>query len=93
VLQGGRDDAKAIARRLEMRMVVDNLDAWWARIGALDIRERYGASVIRVDRLARLGLGPIQLWDPAGVRWSLYAPHCAPGCAPHCGPLGDPQNA
>jgi hypothetical protein len=80
LLQGRCEDARAIGRQLNLQLIVDDIEAWWAHIGELEIRKRYGASAVRVDWLTNLGLAPIHLWDPAGVRWSL------------CAPLGDPPN-
>jgi hypothetical protein len=56
-----------------MHMFVDDLDAWWEHLTALDIASRYGVKSPRAPKLESWGLNVAYMFDPAGVLWHIAA--------------------
>ena len=56
---------------LMMQMMVDDLDAWWAHIGTLDLPGRFGVPAPRAPALQSWGLRIAYVVDPAGVLWHV----------------------
>lgn len=54
-----------------MQLMVDDLDAWWARIAALDLAARFGVPVPRAPALQPWGLRIAYVTDPSGVLWHI----------------------
>ena len=60
----------AHARRLEMHLTLDQLDAFWARLQAQGITARYGVQA-EAPQQRPWGLVDMTLTDPSGVRWRI----------------------
>ena len=58
------------AANFMMQLMVDDLDAWWARIQALDLPGRFGTR-LREPRMEPWGLREVHVIDPAGVLWHV----------------------
>ena len=58
------------ANNCMMQLMVDDLDAWWARIEALDLPGRFGTRV-RGPQMEPWGLREVHVIDPAGVLWHI----------------------
>jgi len=54
-----------------MQLMVDDLDAWWARIAALDLPEKFGVPSPRAPTMEPWGLREVHVIDPAGVLWHI----------------------
>jgi uncharacterized glyoxalase superfamily protein PhnB len=52
-----------------MQLMVDDLDAWWARIASLDLANAFGVPPPRPPALQPWGLRIAYVVDPAGVLW------------------------
>ncbi len=56
---------------LMMQLMVDDLDAWWAHLEALELRTRFDLAVWRPPALQPWGLRVAFLSDPSGVLWHI----------------------
>lgn len=54
-----------------MQLMVDDLDAWWVRIEALDLPQSFGVPAPKPPAMQPWGLRVAYLVDPAGVLWHL----------------------
>jgi uncharacterized glyoxalase superfamily protein PhnB len=54
-----------------MQLMVDDLDAWWAHIEALDLPGRFGVPQPRAPAMQPWGLRLAYVVDPAGVLWHI----------------------
>jgi uncharacterized glyoxalase superfamily protein PhnB len=54
-----------------MQLMVDDLDAWWAHIAALELPKRFGVSAPRPPAVQPWGLRVSYLADPSGVLWHI----------------------
>lgn len=54
-----------------MQLVVDDLDAWWAHIEALDLTSRFDIKSPRAPAVQPWGLRVAYLVDPSGVLWHV----------------------
>ena len=54
-----------------MQLMVDDLDAWWAHLEALDLPGRFGVDPPRAPAVQPWGLRVAYLFDPAGVLWHV----------------------
>ena len=54
-----------------MQLMVDDLDAWWAHIEALDLPAKFSVRPPRPPALQPWGLRVAFLFDPAGVLWHI----------------------
>lgn len=52
-----------------MQVMVDDLEAWWARIESLNLAEEFGVPGPRPPALQPWGLHVAYVVDPAGVLW------------------------
>lgn len=59
------------AANFMMQLMVDDLDAWWAHIQALDLPANFGVPAPRAPALQPWGLRIAYLVDPAGVLWHV----------------------
>jgi uncharacterized glyoxalase superfamily protein PhnB len=59
------------ARNCMIQLLVDDLDAWWAHIDALDLPARFGVRVPLAPAMQPWGLRVAFLFDPAGVLWHV----------------------
>ena len=62
--------AKEWAENCMMQLMVDDLDAWWTRIDALDLPARFGTK-LRPPKMEPWGLREVHVIDPAGVLWHI----------------------
>jgi hypothetical protein len=54
-----------------MQLVVENLDAWWAKIEALDLPGRFGVAPPRPPALQPWGLTLAYVFGPSGELWHI----------------------
>jgi catechol 2,3-dioxygenase-like lactoylglutathione lyase family enzyme len=54
-----------------MHMLVDDLNAWWDHIAALDLPSRYGVDSPRAPKMEDWGLTVAYVFDPSGVLWHI----------------------
>jgi catechol 2,3-dioxygenase-like lactoylglutathione lyase family enzyme len=54
-----------------MQLMVDDLDAWWAHIQALDLQTEFGVPSPRAPAMQPWGLRIAYLIDPSGVLWHV----------------------
>jgi catechol 2,3-dioxygenase-like lactoylglutathione lyase family enzyme len=54
-----------------MQLMVDDLDAWWARIEALDLPTRFGVEPPKAPAMQPWGLRVAYVHDPSGVLWHV----------------------
>ena len=59
------------AENCMMQLMVDDLDAWWAHINALDLAGRFGVRPPRAPVMQAWGLRVAYLTDPCGVLWHV----------------------
>lgn len=59
------------AENLMMQLMVDDLDAWWEHIAALDLPGRFGVSAPRPPAVQPWGLRIAYVVDPSGVLWHV----------------------
>jgi catechol 2,3-dioxygenase-like lactoylglutathione lyase family enzyme len=69
ILQRGY--TKEWAENCMMQLMVDDLDAWWAHIQALDLPGRFGVQAPKPPALQPWGLVVAYVYDPAGVLWHV----------------------
>jgi uncharacterized glyoxalase superfamily protein PhnB len=62
---------KEWAENCMMQMMVDNLDAWWEHIAALDLPKMFGVQPPKPPAMQPWGLRVAYVWDPAGVLWHV----------------------
>ena len=54
-----------------MQLMVDDLDAWWVHIEALDLPGAFGVKPPRPPALQPWGLRVAYVFDPCGVLWHV----------------------
>jgi uncharacterized glyoxalase superfamily protein PhnB len=59
------------AENTMMQLTVDDLDAWWAHIQALDLPGRFGVQKPKAPAMQPWGLNVAYVYDPAGVLWHV----------------------
>ncbi len=57
------------AENFMMQLMVDNLDAWWAHIVALDLPKKFGVPAPKAPAMQPWGLRIVYVVDPSGVLW------------------------
>lgn len=62
---------KEAAEHYMMQLMVDDLDAWWAHIAALDLPARFGVSEPKPPAMQPWGLRVAYVVDPSGVLWHV----------------------
>lgn len=62
---------KDLAENLMMQLMVDDLDAWWAHIQALDLPSSFGVTPPKAPAMQPWGLRVAYVYDPAGVLWHI----------------------
>jgi hypothetical protein len=65
---------QAWAENTMMHVLVDNLDAWWRRIEALALADRFGVPPPAPPRAEPWGLTVAYVFDPSGVLWHFAEP-------------------
>ena len=71
---------KEWAENFMMQLMVDDLDAWWTHISALDLPKQFGVPPPRAPGMQPWGLRIAYVVDPSGVLWHIAqrrndAPH------------------
>ena len=61
----------ARARNMMMQLMVDDLDAWWSHLEALDLPGRVGTTMLRAPAMQPWGLRVGFVADPDGVLWHV----------------------
>jgi hypothetical protein len=59
------------AENCMMQLMVDDLDAWWTHISALDLPGRFDVASPRAPAIQPWGLRVAYVFDPAGVLWHV----------------------
>ena len=59
------------AENFMMQMMVDDLDAWWQQIAALDLPARFEVARPKPPAMQPWGLRVAYLYDPSGVLWHV----------------------
>jgi catechol 2,3-dioxygenase-like lactoylglutathione lyase family enzyme len=54
-----------------MQLMVDDLDAWWEHIAALDLPAKFGVQPPKPPAVQPWGLRVAYVFDPAGVLWHV----------------------
>jgi len=54
-----------------MQLMVDDLDAWWTKIAALDLSTKFGVPAPQAPALQPWGLRVAYVTDPSGVLWHI----------------------
>jgi hypothetical protein len=62
---------KEWAENFMMQLMVDDLDAWWRHIEALDLAANFGVPAPRPPAMQPWGLRIAYIVDPAGVLWHI----------------------
>ena len=59
------------AEHFMMQLMVDDLDAWWARIESLNLKSEFGVPDPRPPKMQPWGLRIAYVVDPSGVLWHV----------------------
>lgn len=59
------------AENFMMQLLVDDLDAWWARLGSLELPARFGVPEPKAPAMQPWGLRIAYVVDPSGVLWHV----------------------
>ncbi|MBV8632788.1 MAG: glyoxalase [Silvibacterium sp.] len=59
------------AENFMMQLMVDDLDAWWSHIAALDLPQRFGVPAPSPPAMQPWGLRIAYVVDPSGVLWHV----------------------
>jgi catechol 2,3-dioxygenase-like lactoylglutathione lyase family enzyme len=62
---------KEWAENFMMQLMVDDLDAWWTHIDALDLVKLFGVPPPRAPAMQPWGLRVAYVIDPSGVLWHI----------------------
>jgi uncharacterized glyoxalase superfamily protein PhnB len=54
-----------------LQLLVDDLDAWWAHIEALDLPAKFGVQPAQPPAVQPWGLRTAYVFDPCGVLWHV----------------------
>jgi catechol 2,3-dioxygenase-like lactoylglutathione lyase family enzyme len=59
------------AENFMMHMMVDDLDAWWRHVEALDLPAKFGVPPPKAPEMQSWGLRVAFVYDPSGVLWHI----------------------
>jgi uncharacterized glyoxalase superfamily protein PhnB len=59
------------AENFMMQLLVDDLDAWWAHVSALDLPAKFGVPAPKPPAMQPWGLRIAYVIDPSGVLWHV----------------------
>ena len=62
---------KEWAENTMLQLMVDDLDAWWAHIHALDLPSKFGVQPPKPPTMQPWGLRTAYVYDPCGVLWHV----------------------
>ncbi len=54
-----------------MQLMVDDLDAWWQHIQALELPRAFGVAPPKAPAMQSWGLRTVYVFDPSGVLWHV----------------------
>jgi uncharacterized glyoxalase superfamily protein PhnB len=57
------------AENFMMHVLVDDLEAWWSHVDALDLSSHFSVAAPRAPKLQAWGLNVAYVFDPSGVLW------------------------
>jgi hypothetical protein len=63
--------AQGWAENCMMQLMVDDLDAWWAHIQALDLPGKFNVQPPAPPAMQPWGLRIVYLFDPSGILWHI----------------------
>jgi hypothetical protein len=63
--------SEAFANSFMMQLIVEDLDAWWAHIDALDVVANFGTPQPKPPAIMPWGLREIHLIGPSGELWHI----------------------
>jgi uncharacterized glyoxalase superfamily protein PhnB len=69
ILQRGYE--KEWAENCMMQLMVDDLDAWWVHLQALDLAANFGVQSPKPPAMQPWGLRVAYVYDPCGVLWHV----------------------
>ena len=69
ILQRGYQ--KEWAENCMMQLMVDDLEAWWRHIDALELPRRFGVQPPKAPAMQPWGLRVAYVYDPCGVLWHV----------------------
>ena len=61
---------KELAENLMLHLLVEDVDAWHARVASAGLAQRYGVKVSAIVQQP-WGMRDFALWDPSGVLWRI----------------------
>ncbi len=64
-------DVPEHAGHFMMQLMVDDLDAWWAHLVALDLAAKFGVTTLKAPAAQPWGLRVAFVSDPSGVLWHI----------------------
>ena len=64
-------NAKGLAENFMMQLHVEDGDAWWKRICAAGLKEKYQLHLAKPPELQPWGLRVLYISDPSGVLWHI----------------------
>jgi uncharacterized glyoxalase superfamily protein PhnB len=59
------------AQNTMLQLMVDDLDAWWEHISALDLATQFGVQSPKAPAMQPWGLRVAYVYDPCGVLWHV----------------------
>jgi uncharacterized glyoxalase superfamily protein PhnB len=62
---------KEYAENFMMQLMVDDVDAWWAHLNALDLPAKFGVKAPKAPAMQSWGLRVAYVFDPCGVLWHV----------------------
>ena len=62
---------KEWAENFMMQLMVDDLDAWWTHVLALDLPAKFGTPAPKPPAMQPWGLRVAYVTDPSGVLWHV----------------------
>ena len=62
---------KEHAENFMMTLRVDDTNAWWERIKALDLKEKYQLGIANPPEMQPWGIRVLYITDPTGVLWHI----------------------
>ena len=59
------------AEQFMMQLMVEDVDAWWEKIQALNLKEKYQLTMVKAPAMQPWGLRILYISDPSGVLWHV----------------------
>lgn len=66
-----RFHVKEHAENFMMQLMVEDVDAWWEKIQALNLKEKYQLTMVKAPAMQPWGLRILYISDPSGVLWHV----------------------